>query len=588
MRSNDRVISGSLAEIRFQTAFGLSGMCSIQGDRWGPGMEGEPETRKSGETHMKKTAAFLLLIALSGFSQDIRIACIGNSITAMGSSRYSADPDSYPVQLRYLLGEGYDIRNFGSIGKTLLKNGDEPYWTTVTFSDALEFQPDIVTIMLGTNDSKPFNWEPYKNEFEGDYKAMIDTFQNLPSNPQIYLCVPARVFENAYQIEDSNLVKINLIIRQIAAERNLPLIDCYTYFEDKPYLLTDGVHPNYNGLWEFAKLFYLAITGEEGPVTEVIHDINLVKGLPVSIEGIETFAAITQMTDRDYFTNYPVENGAVVELTLDNAAFFDMIQILLNGYYTFTCKVEASMDRISWTELGDETRSDSVSAVSLPFNAVNAQFLKITFSHEEPDFNVAEISVLQTAQVHAPAMTFVTEKITSKQFKYFIDIYAAVRGAQIRYCYKLNDGSFGGGTTYRADSSLQFRASVGTDAQKAYFTMAYANGIETISDTSYVKYLTTSVESREAEFPSQFHLHQNYPNPFNPSTVIDFDLNRPGHVRLVVIDCRGRFVQELVNTHQAAGSYRSQFDASGLSSGLYFYILESGEQKITGKMVLMH
>jgi hypothetical protein len=118
--------------------------------------------------------------------------------------------------------------------------------------------------------------------------------------------------------------------------------------------------------------------------------------------------------------------------------------------------------------------------------------------------------------------------------------------------------------------------------------MAYGNKLEVISDTLVVNYLNTSVESRETEYPSRFHLHQNYPNPFNPTTVIEYDLDCPGHVRLVVIDCKGWLVRELINTHQAAGSYHTQFDAAELSSGLYFYVFESGEQKITGKMVLMH
>jgi acyl-CoA thioesterase-1 len=533
---------------------------------------------------MKKAAAFLLLVAIPCFSQDIRIACIGNSITAAGGLY-----DSYPAQLYTLLGEGYDIRNFGVNGKTTLKNGNDPYWGTEAFPNALEFEPNIVTIMLGTNDSKPQNWEPFKDEFEDDYKAMIDTFQTLPSNPEIYLCIPAKVFDNSYDILDSNIVKIKLIIEQIGAELNLPLIDCYTFFEDKPELFTDGVHPTYNGMWEYAKMIYLAIAGEEGPATEVIRDINLVKGLPVTIEGIRTDAPITQMTDRDYFTNFLIENGAVVELTLEEAASIDMVQILLSGYYTFSYKVEVSLNQIDWTELGTEIDAESISAVSFPFDAVDAKYFKIAFNHEEPVFNVAEISVLQTAQVHAPAITFVTEKVTSKKFYYFVDIYAATQGAPIRYSVSTNNGPFDGGTLYRSDSTMYFKQSVNVDAQKAFFTMAYAKGIEVRSDTSDVYYNTnSSVRSQETEFPSQFHLHQNYPNPFNPSTLIEYDLDRPARVRLAVVDCTGRLVRELVNTHQAAGLYRAQFDASGLSSGLYFYVLESGGHKIARKMVLMH
>ncbi len=197
--------------------------------------------------------------------------------------------------------------------------------------------------------------------------------------------------------------------------------------------------------------------------------------------------------------------------------------------------------------------------------------------------------MLQTAQVHAPAITFVVDKVSTVKLQYFVDIYAATQDAPIRYCYQTNDGPFSGGTLYRADSTFQFKTSVTTDTRRAYFTMAYDNRIEAMSDTLDVYYNTnTSVRSRETEFPSQFRLHQNYPNPFNPSTVIEYNLDRPAHVHLAIVDCTGRLVRELVNTHQAAGLFRAQFDASGLSSGLYFYVLESGKQKITRKMVLMH
>ena len=536
---------------------------------------------------MKKAVALLLLIAISGFSQDIRIACVGNSITNMGSSRFEAGPDSYPVQLRYLMGEGFDIRNFGIVGATMLKQGDVSYWDNVIFSDVLEFDPNIITIMLGTNDSKPLNWDPHKNEFKNDYKAMIDTFQTLPSNPQVYLCLPAKIFDNTYTITDSNLVKIIEIIKEIAVEYNLPTIDCYSFFEDKPYLTTDGVHPNYNGLWEYAKLIYLGLTGQERPVTQIIHDVNLVKGMPVSIEGQETLAPITEMTDRDYFTRYPIENGAVVELALGTAASIDMVQILVDNYYSFNYKIEASLDEITWNELGTEN-ADSASASSLPFDAVDAQFLKITFNHEEPVFNVAEIGVFQTAQVHAPAITFVVGKVFTRKMQYYVDLYAASKDAPIRLVYRLGNGEYDGGTDYRADATLQFKHSVNKDVQTAYYTMAYDNGFEVISDTLYVDYQISSVEPRETALPSQFQLYQNYPNPFNPSTVIEYDLNRAGHVHLAIVDCTGRLVKDVVNTHQAAGSYRAHFDASGLSSGLYFYVLESGQKKTTRKMVLMH
>ena len=95
------------------------------------------------------------------------------------------------------------------------------------------------------------------------------------------------------------------------------------------------------------------------------------------------------------------------------------------------------------------------------------------------------------------------------------------------------------------------------------------------------------VEPLTAEVPTAYQLAQNYPNPFNPSTVIRYQLPAAGRVSLKVYDTAGREVATLVNGQQQAGSYEARFDATGLSSGVYFYQLRSGEFTRTNKMVLL-
>ncbi len=89
------------------------------------------------------------------------------------------------------------------------------------------------------------------------------------------------------------------------------------------------------------------------------------------------------------------------------------------------------------------------------------------------------------------------------------------------------------------------------------------------------------------EVPQGFQLQQNYPNPFNPSTDISYTITKAGNVTLKVYNMLGQEVATLVNGYQAANTYKVNFNASGLSSGVYFYKLSTGSNEMTKKMVLM-
>lgn len=90
-----------------------------------------------------------------------------------------------------------------------------------------------------------------------------------------------------------------------------------------------------------------------------------------------------------------------------------------------------------------------------------------------------------------------------------------------------------------------------------------------------------------SEIPESYMLQQNYPNPFNPSTNINFSIPQSGFVTLKVYDMSGREVSTLINEVKSAGSYIVGFNASGLSSGAYFYRLEAGNFVETKKMLLV-
>ncbi len=98
---------------------------------------------------------------------------------------------------------------------------------------------------------------------------------------------------------------------------------------------------------------------------------------------------------------------------------------------------------------------------------------------------------------------------------------------------------------------------------------------------------TTRVENITAHIPQEFSLSQNYPNPFNPTTSIRYAVSSGQFVLLKVYDIIGKEVATLVNEEKPAGSYEVEFNASGLSSGIYFYQLNTGSITATKKMILL-
>jgi lysophospholipase L1-like esterase len=184
----------------------------------------------------------------------VRIACIGNSIT-YGFGIDSVEQNSYPAQLQQILGKGYDVRNFGVSSRTLLNKGDFPYQREKAWRDALAFQPDIAIVKLGTNDSKPENWQ-YHKDFKHDLKQLLKVLKEKGGKPRIILCTPIPAFKPTWNINDSVIVNgIIPIINKIARKKRLQVIDLHTlYANDGDKMLDDGIHPDKRGARRLAEI----------------------------------------------------------------------------------------------------------------------------------------------------------------------------------------------------------------------------------------------------------------------------------------------------------------------------------------------
>lgn len=205
------------------------------------------------------SASFLLLFCfvLSLYAQKkvIKVACVGNSITA-GFGLKNPETDSYPAVLGRLLGAEYEVRNFGVSASTLLLKSGYPYMKRPAYSEALKYEPDIVTIKLGTNDSKPENWI-FGKYFVKDMKTMVKAFRQLKSKPAIFLCYPATSYEKRWGI-NNEIVEREIIpaINKVAKKYKLTVIDTHRATAGMKESFPDGIHPDVEASKVLAQTIY--------------------------------------------------------------------------------------------------------------------------------------------------------------------------------------------------------------------------------------------------------------------------------------------------------------------------------------------
>ena len=191
----------------------------------------------------------------------LKVACVGDSITR-GTFVWRRKTRSYPAQLQAMLGERFCVRAFGVNGHAVQQSSDRPYRSSEAFRRSTSFQPDIVLVMLGTNDSRGDNWKG-AGPFSTDYRELVAQYQTLVSSPRVWLMTPPAVFrlgrskEVRYSMSEAAIQEICDTIKGLAPELGCGIIDIHEATALHPEAFRfDGVHPGGVGATLIAQAVY--------------------------------------------------------------------------------------------------------------------------------------------------------------------------------------------------------------------------------------------------------------------------------------------------------------------------------------------
>ncbi len=201
------------------------------------------------------------------------VACIGDSIV-YGAHVDNREHNNWPAVLGRWLGAGWEVRNFGLNGATMLKQGNLPYWNQKIYREAVAYKPDVLIISLGANDTKHptaqvtnavNNWQ-YKDQYAANYREMIASFKAVNPELKVYVCIPLPAYPGRWGINDTTIrEEVTPLVRQVARDTGSTVIDLYTPLTGKPELFPDTVHPNAAGARLVAGAVFRALTDKAPP-----------------------------------------------------------------------------------------------------------------------------------------------------------------------------------------------------------------------------------------------------------------------------------------------------------------------------------
>ena len=170
----------------------------------------------------------------------IKVATVGDSLT-YGYGLENRQHDAYPSVLLEMLGTHYQVSNYGMSGRSLLSTSDYPYLKEKNAQESLKSDADIVIVMIGSNDSRPAYWN--REQFVREYRELARAYQNMASQPDVYLVAPPYVPTSRFGLNKS-IVRDELqqIVKATAVELGLHFVNLYPITEGHMEYYSDGLH----------------------------------------------------------------------------------------------------------------------------------------------------------------------------------------------------------------------------------------------------------------------------------------------------------------------------------------------------------
>ena len=279
----------------------------------------------------------------------IRITCVGDSITdGIGAS---SGQNTYPAQLQKILGNKYEVLNKGVSGKTVTNSDSRAYTKTTRYKESLTSQPDIVIILLGTNDisTNGINTDAGKKTFKDDYAKLVRDYENCGTHPKIMVAAPLSSVDgnNKHDSRNSMNERIQIpLIKEVSKEMSLTFLDAHTYTATWTRTdIGDGLHPSDSGYVKLAKYFANAVLGYVGKFNGILEE-------NVNYQIISKSSNMA-MTIKGYSDQNAAEVVQMRPLSYESQCFF--LSITKDGYY----KIINLHSKKSLNVFGKSTKEDT-------------------------------------------------------------------------------------------------------------------------------------------------------------------------------------------------------------------------------------